>query len=96
MLNFMIYFAIISSIITIVAAFVIKSSVAKKPAGDAKMQEISKAIEEGSRAYLKRQYKTVAVVAIILAVVLAIFFGVTTAVGFVIGGVASPSPATSA
>lgn len=85
----MIYFVIISSVITIIVAFVIKGFVAKKPAGDIVMRGISQAIEEGSRAYLKRQYKTVAVVAIVLTILLLIFFGATTAAGFVIGSVTS-------
>lgn len=71
-------------------AFWLKS----KKVSDEKMIEISRAIEEGSMAYLKRQYKTVAVVAVFLfAVIVALpeqyGFGLSTAIGFLIGGVAS-------
>ncbi len=53
------------------------------------MIEISKAIQEGSMAYLNRQYKTVAVVAVILAVIIGYTLGWTTAIAFLVGGVAS-------
>jgi K(+)-stimulated pyrophosphate-energized sodium pump len=60
-----------------------------RSAGNAKMQEISKAIQEGSSAYLNRQYRTVAVVAIILGVIIGLTLGWITAAGFAIGAIAS-------
>src|SRR4051794_11420156 len=50
------------------------------------MQEISKAVQEGAQAYLKRQYQIIGVVAVVLAVVLAIALDIRTAIGFLIGG----------
>ncbi|TSC81311.1 MAG: K(+)-stimulated pyrophosphate-energized sodium pump, partial [Parcubacteria group bacterium Gr01-1014_19] len=61
----------------------------KQPEGNEKMREISAAIQEGSAAYLNRQYKSVAIVALPLAVVLYLTLGGVTAVGFLIGAVAS-------
>jgi K(+)-stimulated pyrophosphate-energized sodium pump len=62
--------------------------VSKQDAGNEKMQGISNAVKEGAMAFLAREYKTVAVVAVILTVLLS-FLGIWTAIGFVIGTVGS-------
>ena len=61
----------------------------KKVVSDQKMLEISKAIQEGSMAYLNRQYKAVSVVAAILFILIWAFFGIKTGIGFFIGGLTS-------
>lgn len=66
------------------AAFLI-SWVMKKPAGTQKMQEISRAVQEGAMAYLNRQYTTIAIVGIIVAIAIALAISWKTALGFVIG-----------
>jgi len=53
------------------------------------MIEISKAIQEGSMAYLNRQYKTVALVSIVLALVIGFFLSWATSIAFLVGGIAS-------
>lgn len=61
----------------------------QKPQGDKEMISISKAIQEGSTAYLNRQYKAVAAVAVVLAIIIGLTLGWITAVSFLIGGFAS-------
>lgn len=53
------------------------------------MIEISRAIQEGSSAYLNRQYKTVGVVALVLFIIIGFTLDLTTAIGFLIGATAS-------
>jgi len=61
----------------------------KQNSGTDKMREISDAVKEGATAFLSREYKTVAVVAVVLVVVIGIFLGLWPAIGFIIGTVGS-------
>ncbi len=64
-------------------------SVMAAPAGTDKMQEIAAAIQEGARAYLNRQYTTVAAVGAVIGILLGLSLGVTVAGGYFIGAVLS-------
>jgi K(+)-stimulated pyrophosphate-energized sodium pump len=69
-------------------AVVTRQLLAKSP-GNEEMERISKAVQEGAQAYLRRQYTIITIVAIPLAIGLAILQDVPTAIGFVVGGVLS-------
>ncbi len=88
-------FALIAAVAGIAYGLYLAMWVFKLNAGNAKMQEIAKAIQEGAGAYMNRQYKTVGVVAAVLFVILwaggmaSDKFGMLTAVGFLVGAGAS-------
>ncbi len=82
-------FALIASAAAIIYGVILINLVLKNGVGSAKMQEIAKAIQQGASAYLNRQYKTIALVAVILTVVLWLALGFNIAAGFLIGAILS-------
>lgn len=73
----------------ILFALILAGLVKAAPAGDEKMAAIAQAIQEGSIAYLNRQMKSIAVVGSVIAVVIFVALGAMSALGFIIGAVAS-------
>ena len=76
-------------LLAVVYGFVTSRQVLGSSAGTEKMQEIAAAIQEGAQAYLKRQYTTIGVVGLLVAVIVAVFLGPVSASGFVLGAVLS-------
>jgi K(+)-stimulated pyrophosphate-energized sodium pump len=64
-------------------------SVLSADAGTPRMQEIAAAVQEGARAYLNRQYTTIALAGAIIGVVLGVFLGIWVAIGYFIGAILS-------
>jgi K(+)-stimulated pyrophosphate-energized sodium pump len=76
-------------LLAIVYGLVTSRQVLGADPGNAKMQEIAGAIQEGAQAYLNRQYTTIGIVGVVVAVIVAVALGLIPAVGFVIGAVLS-------
>lgn len=79
-------FIIVSGLVGIIYGALLVVSVLKKSEGPTEQKEISQAIREGANAYLKRQYKTISIIAVLLAVGIYFALNLTTAIGFLIGG----------
>jgi K(+)-stimulated pyrophosphate-energized sodium pump len=83
-----ILFALICGVIGVLYALITAAWVSKQDAGSDRMQQIANAVKEGAVAFLAREYKTVAMVGVVIAGLL-FFLGPWTAIGFIIGAVGS-------
>ncbi len=84
-----VYLAIVCGLIAVLYGFATSRQVLAASPGNERMQDIASAIQEGARAYLRRQYTTIAIVGVIVAVVLWVTLGTLSTVGFAIGAILS-------
>jgi K(+)-stimulated pyrophosphate-energized sodium pump len=80
---------ILCGVLALAYGFYTSREVLAADAGTARMQEIAGAVQEGARAYLNRQYTTIAAVGIVILIVLGLLLGVRVAIGYLIGAVLS-------
>jgi len=81
--------ALVCSIVAVIYGALSIQWILRQPAGNARMQEIATAIQQGAQAYLNRQYYSISVVGIILFVALGFALDWYTAIGFLVGAVLS-------
>src|SRR2546421_8373577 len=81
--------SMVCAVIGLAFAFFLIAAVKLAPSGNERMREISGAVQEGARAYLNRQVKTISIIAVVIFILLFIFKDHSTAIGFVIGAFCS-------
>ena len=87
--NFWLWVAIAAGVLAIIYGAVAAAAINRLPAGNARMQEIAGAIQAGAKAYLNRQYSTIAVVGVVLCLLLGLALDWATAGGFAVGAILS-------
>ncbi|MEK9130408.1 MAG: sodium-translocating pyrophosphatase [Patescibacteria group bacterium] len=81
--------ALFCAVIAIIYSIILTLWILKQPAGNEKMQSIAQAIQAGAKAFLNRQYKTIGIVTIIIAILLMLLMGYKVAIGFLVGAILS-------
>jgi K(+)-stimulated pyrophosphate-energized sodium pump len=81
--------SMVCAVIGLVFALFLIAAVMRSPSGTERMREISAAVQEGAKAYLNRQVKTISIIAVVIFVLLLIFKHPPTAIGFVVGAFCS-------
>ena len=88
-INALLYLIIFTGVAAVIYSYFLSSQILNSSAGNNKMQEIAEAIQIGAKAYLKRQYTTIAYVGIIVLIVVSYFFSPLVGLGYFIGAALS-------
>ena len=83
------YYIIFAGLLSIVYGFITASEIIKSSPGNNKMQEIASAIQIGAKAYLNRQYKTIAIVGVVVLVIITFAFSILVGIGYLVGATLS-------
>ena len=83
------YFTIFAGLLSIIYGYVTGTSIIKSSPGNNKMQEIASAIQIGAKAYLNRQYKTIAIVGVVVLIIIIFAFSFLVGLGYLIGATLS-------
>ena len=83
------YLIILAGIIAVVYSYFLSNQIISSSPGNTKMQEIAEAIQIGAKAYLNRQYKTIAIVGVVVLLIISYFFSLLVGLGYLIGALLS-------
>ena len=87
--NELLYVIIFTGLIAVFYSYLLSKQILKANPGNAKMQEIAEAIQIGAKAYLKRQYITIAIVGLVVLAIVSYFFSPLVGLGYLIGATLS-------
>ncbi len=83
------YLIILVGILAVVYSYFLSKQIISSSPGNKKMQEIAEAIQIGAKAYLNRQYKTIAIVGVVVLLIISYFFSLLVGLGYLIGALLS-------
>ena len=87
--NELLYVIIFTGLVAVFYSYLLSKQILKASPGNAKMQEIAEAIQIGAKAYLRRQYTTIAIVGVVVLAIVSYFFSPLVGLGYFIGAVLS-------
>ena len=82
-------YTILAGLLSIIYAYLISKQILSANPGNKKMQEVANAIQIGAKAYLNRQYKTIAIVGVVVLVIISFLFSILVGLGYLIGATLS-------
>ncbi len=83
------FLIILAGIIAVIYSYFLSNQIVSSSPGNSKMQEIAEAIQIGAKAYLNRQYKTIAIVGVVVLIIISYFFSLLVGLGYLIGALLS-------
>ncbi len=83
------YLIVFVGVLAVVYSYFLSKQIISSSPGNEKMQEIAEAIQIGAKAYLNRQYKTIAIVGVIVLIIISYFFSLLVGLGYFIGALLS-------